>query len=83
MSIYIRFVSILFYLLCSLLYYDYNNTNFFAVFLASLSPRAKNSEIFVQNDLIQKSNTNPINGVGQGCKYMVSAGRKIIWLPVI
>ena len=60
-----RFMSILFYLIYSLLYYDYTNTHIFDIFVASLTPGVRSSRSFGHKDLIHKSRNNPINCGGQ------------------
>ena len=61
-----RFVPILFYVCCSLLYYDYNNTQFSpARFIASITPGARSLVSINHMDLIHKNKINAMNSVGQ------------------
>ena len=62
-----RFVYIIFYVFYSLLYFDYNNTHFFARFVASLTPGARSSGIIPHKDLSQKRTSNLMNGGYKVC----------------
>ena len=60
------FVSILFYLVSSLLYYDYNNTHFSDRFVSSLTPGSKIPGIIGHKDLVHISTSNHMNCGGKG-----------------
>ena len=72
-SICIRFVYSLFYLLSSLLYYNYTNTH----------PSPPYLWIIGHTDLSHNNTRHPINFVGQGFYLVVSTRHAIIYIPVI
>ena len=63
-----RFFSILFYLLSSLLYYDYTNTHFaFAIFVVSLTAGTRSSVSIDHKNLSHNRTRNQMNGGGKSC----------------
>ena len=61
-------MSILFYLLYYLIYYDYTNTQFiFYRFVTYLAPGERILGSNVNKELIHDSTRYKMNGVGQGC----------------
>ena len=63
-----RFVSIIFSVFSSLLYYEYTNTQkFLTMFVASLTPEARSLGSIDRQDLSKKRTRSQINEWKKGC----------------